>query len=182
MPGKHAPASPWSFVLSLARAAAGALAVLGVVVLIAFVAVNSRGDTGPAAGGTPTPTTSPDGEPTATGSPTPTTSPSVESSPTPRPPGEVTVQVLNGNGRTGVAGEVTSALEQAGYQALEASNASIRARTIILFRRGFRPDALALREAHFPYAAAGQVMRSDDGPGEPEADIVVVLGQDQPSG
>ncbi|TML79799.1 MAG: hypothetical protein E6G04_04570 [Actinobacteria bacterium] len=58
MPGKHAPESPGSFYLSVARAVGGALVVLGVVAVIAVAATGSGGKKPTAQNSTPPPTVS----------------------------------------------------------------------------------------------------------------------------
>jgi len=178
VPGKHAPGSSGSFILSLGRSAAFALAVLGVVVLIAVVAVNSRGDEpGSRAQGptSPAPTTS--AEPTSTVKPR---SPSPEASASLRPHAKVAVHVLNGNGRTGAAGAVASQLEEDGYVIIEPGNSPIINRTIIYYGEGYLDDANALRQRHFDHVKAARVQPREPGVGDESANIVVILGKDQP--
>lgn len=187
MPGKHAPESPRSFLLSVGRSAAGALAVLGVVVVIAVIAVNSRGDEQPGAlgSGSPSATGSPSAEPTETSKPSSTAKPSRKASPDASPNlrerGDVTVQVLNGNGRTGAAGSVSTRLDEDGYDVIEPGNASVINRTIIYYDEGYEADAEELRRRQFDYVKQARVRPREPGTGDQAASIVVVIGKDQPA-
>jgi len=168
-----------SFYLSLARAGVGALAVLGVVILVAVVAVNSRGnDAGPRA----LDTSSPSAQPSTTVEPTRSerpSSPDPAASPTLRPARKVTVRVLNGNGTTGIAGRTSDDVEAAGYKVLEPGNAEITPNTTIYFRKDAEADAEALRRALFDYVDPANVVKAT---GDlPSGLIVVVLGEDHSS-
>lgn len=112
------------------------------------------------------PTTTTTSQPTTTIAPT-TTIPDIEV----RPPGEVTVLVLNSVGTLGLAGRVTEELATLGYDMLEPDNfESFLERTRIWYKPGFGPDATDLA-ANFPDAV------TEFNPDEiPEADIVVLLG------
>jgi hypothetical protein len=103
---------------------------------------------------------------TTTAAPT-TTVPVIEV----RPPGEVTVLVLNSVGTSGLAGRVTEKLAALGYDMLEPDNFEpLLEQSKIWYKPGFGPDANDLA-ANFPDAV------TEFNPDElPEADIVVLLG------
>jgi hypothetical protein len=174
VPGKHAPESPNSFYLSVARAVLGALAVLGVVIAIVLVLVNRGGDE-------PDFNALPSSSPTQTttrSSPTPTASESkISPVQTLRPKAKVTIAVLNGTGRAGLAAKVQDKLEKAGYNVITIGNASRTIKTTVFFRKGAKADAQALLDAYDEFgrvAAAGD--ESDD-----KALITIILGSDYPS-
>ena len=90
-----------------------------------------------------------------------------------RAPAEIVVVVLNGVGVAGLAGEVSSGLEELGYQTLEPGNYEpVLLQSLILYADGFEVEAFELA-AEFPDA---QVQRDTAG-NEEGADIVVVLGE-----
>jgi hypothetical protein len=151
MPGKHAPDSPTSFYLSIARAVTGALAALALVVAIAMVAVNSRANDEPRAAGTP-----------AASSPTELSS--VEESPTPEPsesepepsvaepvraPAKTSVDVLNGTPRAGLARSLADRIAGKDYKIATVGNAARAAKTTIFYRKDAKAEAEALLRA-FP--------------------------------
>ncbi len=175
MPGKHAPASPRSFYLSLTRSIGGALAALGLVAVIVVVAVSSRGEDGP-----------PLADPTVTGagSPSPTPTMSVEPTPeeTPPPPlvprRRLEIEVLNGTGRTGLAAGVEERMREEGYRRIEIGNTAAAERTTIFYRGSMRREARRLLR-DFPEFGRIREARSGS-PGE--AEITVVLGDDHEAG
>lgn len=174
MPGKHAPRSPLSFFLSLSRAAAFALAVLGLVVLIAMVAVNSR-DQGeqafdqPRSSVTPTPSS-----PTSRASPSPTPT----ASRTLVPKSKLTVVVLNGNRVAGLAGQTSDRLEDDDYDVQEPGNTGTTSTSLIYYRSGLKAEAEVLRRKHFPWMDRSRVKQRTSG--LPDEMLVVVLGTDHP--
>ena len=90
-----------------------------------------------------------------------------------RTPSEIVVVVLNGVGVAGLAAEVSSGLEELGYQTLEPGNYEpVLSQSLILYSEGFEVEAFELA-AEFPDA---QVERDTAG-NEEGADIVVVLGE-----
>lgn len=154
MPGKHAPDSPASFYLSVARAAGGALAALALVVAIAMVAVNSRADDTPRANGTPTTSAPATSERPAGESPSPGSSlspePSQPSEAEPvRAPSKTTVDVLNGTSRSGLARALSERIDKEGYKIGTVGNASPATKTTIFYRKDARAEAEALLRA-FP--------------------------------
>jgi hypothetical protein len=106
---------------------------------------------------------------TTTTAPTTTTSTTVA----PRAPSEIVVVVLNGVGVVGLAAEVSSGLEELGYQTLEPGNYQpVLAQSLILYSEGFEVEAFELA-AEFPDAEVQQAAAGN----EEGADIVVVLGE-----
>ena len=88
-----------------------------------------------------------------------------------RPPGEVTVLVLNSVGTPGLAGRVTEQLAAQGYDTLEADNYQPELdQSRVWYKDGYGLEANELA-ADFPDALTE---RNDET--APEADIVVVLG------
>jgi hypothetical protein len=89
-----------------------------------------------------------------------------------RPPSEVTVLVLNSTGRSGVAGALTTALGQAGYQTLQADNYEPPLEQSRVWYVGdFAPEAAEVAADFVPDGAVEAYEGPDLG-----ADIVVVLG------
>ncbi|HVL33708.1 MAG TPA: LytR C-terminal domain-containing protein [Actinomycetota bacterium] len=185
MPGKHAPASPRSFYLSVARAVAGGLTAVALIVLIIMVAAGSGGDGRSTLAGDPTTSPSPtvSASPSPSEIPTPDISPTVSTSPTAansavRPPSKVKVVVLNGTTRPGLAARVASELEDAGYNVLRPGNANFRAEeSAIYYRDGFRDEARAMARK-FP--KLGRAREATARTTTVDANITVVVGADYP--
>jgi hypothetical protein len=173
MPGKHAPESPATFILSLSRAVGGALAAVAVMTIL-VVALLNRGSAEPQGQG-PT-ITSPSASPTRTASPTPTPTPTVTATPTRDPlrPSRVTVQVLNGTARTRLAAATAQDIERAGYRLAGVGNTARTAKSTIFYREGRRAEALAF-QASFPDFT---VLR--EATGSQPGILRVVLGADWP--
>jgi hypothetical protein len=176
VPGKHAPDSPRSFYLSLARAGTGALAALGLVVAIVVVAVTSRGTDA----GTPQARTTP----TTARSPAESLEPSPDSS-TPEPTPEaralrkktrISVDVLNATDIAGLAGTTAERIEERGYRQVESDDAAEKpqARTAIYFAKGFEREAKRLL-GEFPEFGT---VRKGDRPNPGDAQLVVLIGED----
>jgi hypothetical protein len=105
----------------------------------------------------------------ATTAPTTTTSTTVVL----RAPAEIVVVVLNGVGVAGLASEVSSGLEDLGYQTLEPGNYEpVLSQSLILYAEGFEGEAFELA-AEFPDAQVQRATADNEG----DADIVVVLGE-----
>jgi hypothetical protein len=173
MPGKHAPRSVLSFYLSLARAVAGALAAVGVLVAVVLVLLNlvlGRGESPPSA--LPTVEGAPAASPEAT-------LPTLET-PTPSPtgtalaPGRVTVAVLNGTTRRGLAAATAERIRRAGYRVVDVGNAPRTEESTIFYRPGARAEALAFQE-RFPEFG---VLQESTQTGQ--AMLRVVIGADFP--
>jgi hypothetical protein len=98
-----------------------------------------------------------------------------------RPPGEVTVQVLNSSGVSGAACGLTNTVTEAGYQASEATDAPAGTppeATIVFFAAGFENEAGQL--ASQVNAPPDAVAALNDPPqyGDGSAQLVVILGAD----
>ena len=168
MPGKHAPESPGSFYLSVARAVGGALVVLGVVAVIAIAATGS-GKKPKAQITTPPPTASV--HPTVTSSPSQSATPTATA--TAVNPASVTVDVLNGTQRAGLATALANKLKADGYTIKKIGNqATHQTQTTIYYKAGSKAAAEALLASHpelkrFAPAPAGQTVT-----------LTVVIGDD----
>jgi LytR cell envelope-related transcriptional attenuator len=170
MPGRHAPKSPLSFYVSLGRAAAGVVGAVALVAVLAVVAFGNRGAKKPdATGGVPgTPAASVVSSPSVSPSPTPSSSVRAASS--------VTVVVLNGAGRPGLAGKTKPKVAAEGYKVLKIGNARATKVSTIFYEPGYREEALALQQA-FP--GFTQVKPADNSIA-PGANLTLVLGADYP--
>ena len=174
MPGKHAPASPRSFYLSLSRALGAALGAVALMVIAVLVLTN-RGDgksegSLPIVSSSPTRSTSP--SPTVSSpSPTPTASRSI------LPANRVTVEVLNGTTRSGFAADTAEKIEAEGYDIGEVGNQRPPVEeSIIYYRPGRRAEALAFQET-FPDFTVLRELRT-----LPSGTILrVVIGADYPT-
>jgi hypothetical protein len=176
LPGRHAaPAGP-SFYRDLLTLLGGIVAVAIIVYfgLSALSTTEGPGTDDPtttAASATTVPvttTTRATTTTTATTAPTTTTATTVAV----RTPSEIVVVVLNGVGVAGLAAEVSTRLEELGYQTLEPGNYEpVLSQSLILYAEGFEAEAFELA-AEFPDA---QVQASSDA--DEDADIVVVLGE-----
>ena len=173
MPGKHAPDSPASFILSVGRAAAGALVVLGVVAVIAVAATGSnkkpiaQSSTPRATVSTRTPTSSPSSTLSATSTPTATATASTAP--------KVTVNVLNGTTRNGIAGALAAKLRAEGYAIKTvATDPKHQTVTTIYYRPGQKAAADALLAAHPELGKVAAAIASTP----TNADLTVILGDD----
>lgn len=106
---------------------------------------------------------------------TSTTAPASENSPS-----EVSVIVLNGSGKTGVAASTSATIGEAGYNMLTPGNAPAQADTTsIYFAEGFEADAIAVANVLGKGAdAVKPVTEASLGGAEGDADVTVVLGKD----
>jgi hypothetical protein len=128
-----------SFYSSLARHIAGAVAVLAVVVLVVVLATSDDDGAGIGAS-TPDPTNTgtTQAEPSATPTPTDQATPTRDA----RSRSEITVVVLNGTTRSGLASRTKERLVAAGYTVVRIGNTDQPAdRTTIHFRPGALPEA-----------------------------------------
>ncbi len=172
MPGKHAPESPASFILSVGRAAAGALVVLGVVAVIAVAATGSnkkptaQSSTPPVTRTTHPPTSSPSTLPATS---TPTATATASTAP------KVTVNVLNGTTTTGIARALATKLTREGYLvktvATEAKHQTV---TTIYYRPGEKAAADALLAAHPELGKVAAALASTP----TNANLTIILGDD----
>jgi len=171
MPGKHAPKSPRSFYLSLARAGAGVVGAIALVVVLAVVALGSRGTKAPVASSTtsPTPTPSVSSPPLDSGTPSPT--------PTARAPSTINVAILNGTSRSGLASRTRPQIAAAGYKVVRIGNTSNLAKSTVFYAPGYVLEAQALQQ-RFP---AFTVIKAADASIPAGANLTLVLGADYPS-
>ena len=89
-----------------------------------------------------------------------------------RDPSEVTVLVLNSTGRAGIAGSLTTAFGDAGYQTLQADNYEPTLdQSRVWYLGDFAPEAAEIQAQFVPDGAVEPYEGPDLG-----ADIVVVLG------
>ncbi len=179
MPGKHAPASSKSFLISLGTAAGGALAALAVVVGIALVALNAGSDKAPAdpaIGSTPprtTPPPSPSASATQSVLPSESASPAGELTPVER----TTLRILNGSGTAGQAARMAERAKNEGYPSAKVGNADDRApKSTVFYAQGAREEAKEFQR-RFPefteMAAAPSSFATD-------VMLTIVIGSDYP--
>lgn len=151
MPGKHAPTSSKSFYISLGASFAGALAALGLVLALVFIALNAGSSKGDKAGSpalSPPPTTAS----TPSKSPTVKTSSSATAAPVASvlPPSRVSLAVLNGTKRNGLASGFADDARRAGYPVLYSRNApSEHAKSTVYYRQDAQDEAIAFQR-RFP--------------------------------
>lgn len=155
------------------RGARGALVIaLAVISGVVLLQVVDKGNTGPVgdqsvkAAATTTTTTAP-------GTSTSVTTATTAAAPA-RSPAQVVVQVLNGSGKSGAAGALTTQLKAKGYQTLAATDTTKRTGTVIYFVPGFDREAAAI--ATF---VSGQLVPMPTPPPQnasPNANIVIVIG------
>lgn len=167
MPGKHAPESPASFYLSVARAVGGALVVLGVVAVIAIAATGGGGKKPSAKTTTPPPTVST--HPTLSSTPSTTVTPTATASNLAR----ITVDVLNGTQRAGLATALANKLKADGYTVKKVGNqAAHQTLTTIYYRVGFKAAAEAMLTSH------PELKRFAPAPDAQTETLAVVIGDD----
>jgi hypothetical protein len=146
VPGKHAPESPTSFYLSVARAVGGALVVLGIVAAIAVAATGSGGKKPTSQGSTPPPTVST--HPTISSTPSATAATPTPTATAPSP-SSVTIDVLNGTARPGLATALANKLKSEGYTIRKVGNQTAhQTATTIYYKTGSKAAADALLAAH----------------------------------
>ena len=168
MPGKHAPESPTSFYLSVARAVGGALVVLGVVAVIAVAATGS-GKKPKALTSTPPPTASLHPTVSSTPSATPTPTPSATATSL----AGITVNVLNGTQRPGLATALANKLKADGYTVKTIGNQTThQTQTTIYYRAGSKAAAEALLASH------PELKRIAPAPTGQTVTLAVVIGDD----
>lgn len=170
--GKHAPKSSLTFYLSLARALGGAAAALGLVVAIAIVAAGGGSDEAATSTDKPSPGAR---QPRSTTAASPSPSPAVEGGDGKTlSPRRVSVIVLNGDGRKGLAAGMAERVEGEGYKVLDVSNEKITRTSTVFYRDGFIEEARAfVRE--FP-----EITKINPGKRGQDPDLLVVLGKDFP--
>jgi hypothetical protein len=95
----------------------------------------------------------------------------------PRAPRNVSVLVLNGAGITGLAAEVTTILQDAGYDTQDPDDGARRPQTVVFFQAGSQAEAEILAEDFFQ----GARVRPATQAAATDADITVILGEDGPA-
>jgi len=173
MPGKHAPKSPRSYYLSLGRAAAGVAGAIALVVVLAVVAFGNRGTKTAA----PPPSSSPSATPSVSSPPLDSSTPTPTPTPTVRAPSTITVSILNGTSRGGLASRTRPQIAAAGYKVIRVGNASNAAKSTIFYAPGYAAEASALQR-RFP---AFTVIKPADSSVPGGVNLTLVLGSDYPS-
>lgn len=179
--GKHVATGSSAFIRDLVVMAVG-IVIVGVLLyggLSLFAGLGADDD--PDASGTTltTATTSPTSSeaPTTTTAPRTTTTTTAPTTTTieavvAREPSEVTVLVLNSTGRAGIAGALTTAFGEAGYQTLQADNYEpTLEQSRVWYLGDFAPEAAEIQAEFIPDGAVEPYEGPDLG-----ADVVVVLG------
>jgi LytR cell envelope-related transcriptional attenuator len=97
-----------------------------------------------------------------------------------RAPTEVSVIVLNGSGKSGVAAGTSATIGETGYVMQEAANAPAQIpSTVVYYADGYQSDAIAVANLLGLGTDVVQPLTSASlGGAEGDADVVVVLGQD----
>jgi hypothetical protein len=181
LPGKHAPDSPRSFFLSVARAGGAVAAAVLLLVVIVVAATGSKAPKGDLATARDTPTSSASPSATGSGSALASPQPSVTKPAAPASPkarASVTIAVLNGTSppRNGLAGKVAAQLENDGWKnVVVLANTAKTANTTVGYRTDARLEAIELHDVH---PELGKVVHVDDSP--KDAMIVIKLGNDYP--
>jgi hypothetical protein len=155
----------------------GGIVAVGIIVYLGLSALSTTDNGGTTSTTVAPPTTATPLTTTtrAVSTTTTTTAPTTSTSTTVarRAPSEIVVVVLNGVGVPGLAAEVSSGLDELGYQTLEPGNYQpVLSQSLILYSEGFEVEAFELA-AEFPDAQVQQ----DTAGNEEGADIVVVLGE-----
>jgi len=175
--GKHASQTPGTFYRDLAIMILGIIVVGAAVFFLLYLFADQ-----PVTGPTTTTTTSPEttssgvdvtsttGDDISTSTTLATTSTSVVAV---RPPGEITVVVLNSMGLDGAAGRVTQQLSEGGYQTLTPDNFTPEQDpSRIWYREGFAAEAAELVDL----LPGADVEPLPDESLQEGADVVLVLG------
>ncbi|GAC1409765.1 MAG: hypothetical protein NVSMB57_02720 [Actinomycetota bacterium] len=183
VPGKHAPASSRSFLISLGTAVGGAVAALVVVLGIALVLLSGsdsakRPESNAVAVQTRVARThvaTPRASSGTTGASS-TPSSSSEASPTPNT-SRTTLRILNGTRRKGLAAQLATRAKDEGYPQAIVGSAPRAAKSTIYYRASARADALAFQQ-RFP-----ELTEVAPAPSSFSNDVVltVVIGADYPS-
>lgn len=93
-------------------------------------------------------------------------------------PSEVSVQVLNGGAKSGVAGDLTNILKNKLYQTKSATNANNNVDGVVVYYKSvFKKEAGVLSELVPQVYGAAQLEESDDVAKKYGVDIVVVVGK-----
>lgn len=174
--GKHSSQTPGTFYRDLAIMILG-IVLVGAAVFFLLYLFADQPDTGPTTTTTTIAETTTSGEdaPSTTGQEQPTTTLAQPTSTTVsmRPPGDVTVVVLNSMGLDGAASRLNAELAEAGYQTLTPDNFSPEQDpSRIWYREGFAAEANGLLE----FVPGALVEPLPDETLQEGADVVLVLG------
>jgi hypothetical protein len=174
--GKHASQTTGTFYRDLAIMILGII-VVGAAVFFILYLVADQPATGPTTTSTTVAeTTTSDGDATSTtgdDSTTSTTFGGTSSTVALRPPGDVTVVVLNSMGLEGAAGRLNAEIAEAGYQTLTPDNLTTEQNpSRIWYREGFAAEAAALAD----FVPGATVEPLPDESLQEGADVVLVLG------
>lgn len=179
--GKHVASGSSAFIRDLVVMAVG-IVIVGVLLyggLSLFAGLGADDDPDASGSTLTTVTTSPtSSQPTTTSTVATSTTTTAESTTTTteavvvRDPSEVTVLVLNSTGRAGIAGALTTAFGEAGYQTLQADNYEPTLdQSRVWYLGDFAPEAAEIQAEFIPDGAVEPYEGPDLG-----ADVVVVLG------
>jgi hypothetical protein len=174
--GKHASQTPGTFYRDLAIMILGII-VVGAAVFFILYLLADQPATGPTTTSTTVAeTTTSDRDATSTTGDDSTTSTTIggtSSTVALRPPGDVTVVVLNSMGLEGAAGRLNAEIAEAGYQTLTPDNLTPEQNpSRIWYREGFAAEAAALTD----FVPGATVEPLPDESLQEGADVVLVLG------
>jgi hypothetical protein len=156
------------------RGARGAIVIaLAVIVGVLLLQVVDKGNTGPvgdqsAKAVVTTTTTAKSG--TSTSVTTTTTAAQVG-----RPPSQIVVQVLNGSGKSGIAGALTQQFKSKGYQTVDPRDTTKRTGTVVYFRPGFEREGASIATLILGSQLAPMPTPPPSN-ASPNANIVIVVG------
>jgi hypothetical protein len=176
MPGKHAPESPRSYYVSLARAGGAALGAVALMVIAVVILLSRGGDDKNKLVGGPA-IESPRASVSRSASPRPSVSPTVKptaTTPSTLPKNKITVDVLNATNRAGLAKTTMRQVADAGYREGRTGNTESLAKSTIFYRPGARDEAM-LFQKDFPDFT---VLRQSSSIGN--ATLRAVIGSDYP--
>lgn len=174
--GKHSSQTPGTFYRDLAIMILGIIVVGAAVFFLLYLFADEPAGA-PTTSTTTVPSSSTTGQDvtstTTASSTTSTTVPTTSTTVAVRPPGQLTVVVLNSMGLDGAAGRLTSELAATGYQTLTPDNFTPEQDpSRIWFREGFAAEASELTE----FLPGATVESLPDESLQEGADIVLVLG------
>jgi LytR cell envelope-related transcriptional attenuator len=171
LPGKHEAGGRKAFILSMATSTLRGLILVALVVL-GFLGLTKLFPQNTSLGVTSGSTTGPASSPTV--SPSVSTSPSTSNKP--RPKSQVTVLVLNGTSRQGLAALVRERLASDGYKTKTPDNYSPKIdTTIIYYQSNSQAEAQRLQRQRFP----GAILKVAPASLSADVDLEVILGADQ---
>ena len=154
---------------SFSAARGAALVAAAVIIGIVLLQVIDDGNDGPVGDGATTTTTT-----VATSTPSDTTGGTTATTKAvATPPAEVSVLVLNGSGRAGVASTLTNELKAQGYKTLPPSNAPTQAGTDVDYKPGKVAECTTLAQS-VPKAKVKAMPTPP--PAVSDADCIVVIG------